>query len=254
MNDISPKYQMQIIAQLCDALINTFKSYDDIVIYLEKWIIEIDDYKSNFNIIYDKESHTIDVKQTVATIDGETLLKIAIDLGIATPDFIPSIPMFKNELKSSYNTVAQIFEKAYKNVEKDPSLSIGLANSALESIIKEILNDKRVVIKYNDKETLKKQTDTICKAFCKDFGNKCPSEIKPIISSLINLSHAIEDLRSDKTILHGKTDDSIIVEDPIFAQLIINAVTTVGLFFLNFYKEKYPLTQLNSSDVDSLPF
>ncbi len=52
MNDISPKYQMQIIAQLCDALINTFKSYDDIVIYLEKWIIEIDDYKSNFNIIF----------------------------------------------------------------------------------------------------------------------------------------------------------------------------------------------------------
>ena len=85
----------------------------------------------------------IDLKKTLHQIDGETLLKIAIDLGLDTPDFIPSIPMFKNELKSSFETAAQTFEKAYCNVEKDPSLAIGLANSALESIIKAILKDKR---------------------------------------------------------------------------------------------------------------
>ena len=63
---------------------------------------------------------------------------MAIDLGVETPDFIPSIPVFKNELKSDFETASQTFEKAYKNVEEDPSLAIGLANSALESIIKPV--------------------------------------------------------------------------------------------------------------------
>jgi len=48
-----------------------------------------------------------------------------------------------------------------------------------------------------------------------------PSEIKPIISSLISLSQAIEDLRSDKTIFHGKTDDSSIVADSIYSKLVV---------------------------------
>ena len=60
---------------------------------------------------------------------------MAIDLGVETPDFIPSIPVLKNELKSDFETASQTFEKAYKNVEEDPSLAIGLANSALESKI-----------------------------------------------------------------------------------------------------------------------
>ena len=247
---------MQIIAQLNDVLFDIYKSYDDVETYIEKWRIEYDDYgNSNFYIIYkDEERRKIDVKKTLAKIGGETILKMAIDLGIATPDFIPSIPTFKNELKSSYNTASQTFEKAYQNLEKDPSLSIGLANSALESIIKEILNDKRVIIDYNNKETLRKLTETICKAFRKDVDNECPSEIKPIVSSLITLSQAIEDLRSDKTILHGKTDDSSIVTDSIYSKLIVNAVTTVGLFFLDFYKSKYPAIKTISSDVDELPF
>lgn len=62
------------------------------------------------------------MKKTLHQIDGETLLKIAIDLGLDTPDFIPSIPMFKNELKSSFETAAQTFEKAYCNVEKTLAL------------------------------------------------------------------------------------------------------------------------------------
>lgn len=90
---------------------------------------------------------------------------MAIDLGIETPDFIPSIPTFKNELKSSYATAAQTFDKAYRNVEKDPNLAIGLANSALESIIKEILKDKRLEVPYNDRDTLSKLIKISVKLF-----------------------------------------------------------------------------------------
>lgn len=90
---------------------------------------------------------------------------MAIDLGVETPDFIPSIPTFKNELKSSYETAAQTFDKAFCNVEKDPNLAVGLANSALESIIKEISKDKRLQVVYNDKDTLSKLIKTSVKHF-----------------------------------------------------------------------------------------
>ena len=123
------------------------------------------------------------MKKTLHQIDGETLLKIAIDLGLDTPDFIPSNPMFKNELKSSFETAAQTFEKAYCNVEKDPSLAIGLANSALESIIKAILKDKRVSIQYNNRDTLSTLIKNIFKSFniYKDLSS--PKEIRSIASS-----------------------------------------------------------------------
>ena len=66
-------------------------------------------------------------------------LKVAIDMGIETPDYIPSIPTFRNKIKENYKNASETFEKAFREVEKDPSLAIGLANSVLESIIKDIL-------------------------------------------------------------------------------------------------------------------
>ena len=144
---ISPKYQMNLIQNINDKLFELYKGYEDVSRYMSKWIEYYDSFENqNFHIRYkDNEQKKIDVKETLHSIDGETLLKIAIDLGVETPDFIPSIPVFKNELKSDFETASQTFEKAYKNVEDDPSLAIGLANSALECIIKEILSDDRVL-------------------------------------------------------------------------------------------------------------
>lgn len=182
---------------------------------------------------------------------------MAIDLGLETPDFIPSISTFKNELKSSYETAAQTFDKAFCNVEKEPNLAVGLANSALESIIKEISKDKRLQVVYNDKDTLSKLIKNICKAFRFNNDTSLPQEVQTIAKSLIACSCAIEDLRSTKMEMHGKTQDDIIIEDPLCAYFIVNAVSTVGLFLLNYYKEKYPPV-INSSlsvfDPNDLPF
>ncbi len=190
-------------------------------------------------------------------MDGELLLRIAIDLGIETPDFIPSIPTFKNELKSSYETASQTFEKAYNNVETDPDLAIALSYSALESVCKEILNDPRVEIPYDKTMTLSKLINAICKGF-KIIDTNLPVELKTIGSSLINIAKAIEDLRSDKTKAHGKTDSDYRVQDSLYTKFVVNSVASIGLFLLNFYKEKYPVQiaqpQNNWMDSNELPF
>ncbi|WCF98094.1 abortive infection family protein [Porphyromonas gingivalis] len=257
---ISPKYQMDIVQKISTCLFEQFRSYENVETYLSKWHQEErgwNNFWENFQFYYrDEAKKKIDAAKTLHNIDGETLLKIAIDLGIETPDYIPSIPTFKNELMSSYETASLTFEKAFRNVEIDPSLAIGLANSALESIIKEILKDSRINVTWSEKETLTKLIGNICKAFGLQSNGNFPKEIKTLASSLINAGKAIEDLRSDKTEFHGKTDGDLMIEDAVYAYFVVNATTTVGLFLLNFYKSNYPPVNnmpMAISD-DGLPF
>ena len=256
--EISPRYQMSIVQNINDRLFELYKSYEDVANYLDKWHIVYDCYgdNENFYLFYkDEERKKLDVKKTLHHIDGEILLKIAIDLGVETPDYIPSIPIFKNELKSSYETASQTFEKAFKNVEEDPSLAIGLANSALESVIKEILKDDRIDVVWNEKDTLSNLVKSICKAFKLTTDSEMPNEIKTISSSLLNACKAIDDLRSDKTIFHGKMDSNYVVAEPLYAYFIVNAVSTIGLFLLNFYKLRFPKTVESVFwDINDLPF
>ena len=249
---------MSIVQNINDRLFEFYKSYEDVANYLDKWHIVYDCYGDNENFYFfykDEERKKLDVKKTLHHIDGETLLKIAIDLGVETPDYIPSIPVFKNELKSSYETASQTFEKAFKNVEEDPSLAVGLANSSLESIIKEILKDDRIDVEWNEKDTLSNLIKSICKAFKLTTDSEMPNEIKTISSSLLNACKAIDDLRSDKTIFHGKMDSNYVLTEPLYVYFIVNAVSTVGLFLLNFYKLRFPqIVKPVIEDIDDLPF
>ncbi len=261
MNDlISPKYQMKLVQDVEEALWSLFSSskYKNVRFYIEKWHIHKDDYNyndyyENFTI-YETKDKNIDLKRTLHSMDGEILLKIAIDLGIDTPDFIPSIPTFKNELKANYTTAHKTFMKSFKQIETDPSVSIGLANSALESIIKEILKDKRLNIELKGHETLYDLTKAILKAFAIYPEPNMPKEIRTIGSSLLAINKSIEDLRSDKTLFHGKTDEDYIVSDSLYAYFIINNIASVGLFLNSFYKKKFPKIEQIRNEEDPLPF
>lgn len=249
---ISPKYQMEIVNKINDKLFELYRSYNEVDYYIQKWheIYNCFGDNENFHIYYN--DNKINVKETLHSMEGDILLKIAIDLGLETPDFIPCIPQYKNELKSSYETASGTFEKAYKNVESDPDLAIGLANSALESVIKEVLKDERLNIQHPfDKSTLTKLVEQICKSFM-DSDEEFAIENKSLTSSLINAARAIEDIRSRKTNFHGKTDGDYVISDSIYASLIINASATIGIFFLNYYKKHFPPIQNN--EIDDLPF
>jgi hypothetical protein len=247
---ISPKYQMKLIEDVENALWNMFTTskYYNVEKYLEKWQVFEDRWTETgfhigwtpqFEIKKQKDGVSIDLKSTLHLIDGETLLKIAIELGVDTPDFIPSIPTFKNVLKTEHQTAYDIFVKAYKQIETDPSLAVGLANSALESIIKEILKDERIASKVTGGETLYKLTLIILKVF--NLTNEhLPKEIKTIGSSLLAINQAIEKLRSEKTNFHGKTSDDYLINDTIYTFFIVNTVATVGLFLNSYYKTKFP--------------
>lgn len=241
MNElISPKYQMKLAADVEKAVWDEFSSYKNVKNYIEKWH-EYDGQNfnyENFRII-ENEKGKIDLNGTIHSMPGDILLKVAIDLGVDTPDFIPSVPTFKNEIKSEYKTAYDTFTKAYKLIESDPSTAIGLANSALESIIKEILRDDRINSKIKGTETLYQLSSVLLKEF-NFVSTENPKEIKTIGNSLLTANQAIERLRSEKTNFHGKTSKDFLIEDTIYAYFIVNSVATVGLFLNKFYKTKYP--------------
>lgn len=244
--ELSPKYITDLAKKVADAIWSEFKSYDMVKFYISKW--QEWDYNmsfgkyANFEIV--ETERGIDLISTLMDMSDELLIKIAIDLGIDTPNFIPCVPTFRNALKEEHLTTSEIFEKAYKLVYEDPSMAISLANSALESLVKEILNDERINVKYENGHTLKKLINLICKAFMERNGD-LPQEMRTICSSLVSIGGTIEDLRSTKTIAHGKTATDYVVSNPLYAELIVNSVASVGLFLQNYYKQNYP---------DDMPF
>ena len=259
MNDlISPKYQMKLVKDVHDAIWAEYKSYKEVLLYIEKWHVVESDWNNtweNFNI-QTKPNKEIDLLATLHSIEGDLLLKIAIDMGVDTPDFIPSIPTFRNTIKSEYITASGTFEKAFKQIETHPDIAIGLANSALESIIKEIFKDDRIQTKPKDTKTLYDLTGDLLKEFQLYPGSDVPQEIKMIGSSLLAVNQGIEKLRSEKTNMHGKTNDDYVVEDSIYAYFVVNSVATVGLFLNSYYKNKFPPKKVESPVLggSDLPF
>ena len=237
-NIISPKYHMELIKKVVNALWYEYNSYVDVSFYIQKWQCFDEVGYENF-IIYNKnDKDEIDLEKTLHNMNVDILLKIAIDMGIETPDFIPSIPTFKNVIKEEYSNAAETFNKAFKQIESDPDIAIGLANSALESIIKEILKDDRIKTKFNNSDTLYTLTQDILKEFKLFPDSEIPEEINQIGSGLLKVCQGIEKIRSQKTNLHGKMDDDYVVDDSLYAYFIINSVATIGLFLQSYYKKK----------------
>ena len=233
MEIISPKYRVSLIQSIKKVLWNSYSSLAQVYEYMTGWQ-HYKDFKIEF------ERNNIAIEPTLNNLDAETLIKIAIDLGIDTPDFIPSIPTFRNIIKVEYATASITFESAYKKIETEPEIAIGLANSALESIIKEILKDSRITTQWKENDTLYKLTKSLLKEFKLHEVNDMPEEIKTIGSSLAAIAQSIEKLRCDKTYFHGKTNDDYVISDPMYAYFIVNSICTVGMFIRTFYKKHYP--------------
>jgi len=238
MNElISPKYQMELVSNIEKAIWEEYQSYNQVRNYIIKWY-DGDINWENFRI-FEKKDGNFDLNRTLHSMPGEYILKIAIDLGIETPDFIPSVPTFKNMIKANYKTAYDTFSKAFKQIETDPNIAIGLSNSALESIIKEILKDERINYKLKGTETLYKLAQLILKEF-NILNNEHPIEIKTIGSSLLAICQSIEKLRSNKTFFHGKTENDYLINDSVYTYFIVNAISTIGLYLNSYYLKNFP--------------
>lgn len=254
---VSPKYLVKLVDEINDVIWKEIWWYKKVLFYIKRWHQTNEEYnmnyRENFPIKYQNDSENIDLLATINEMPNDIILKIAIDLWIETPDFLPSIPTFRNNLKENYKTSFQSFEKAFKQVEENPDMAVWLANSTLESIIKHILEDDNISINLDKKKTLYKLTEDILKEFSMFPSKEAMSEIKLIWSSLLNASKHIEELRSNKTLSHWKIWEDYIVNDSLYAYFIINSVSTIWMFLISFYNKKYnKIIESNNDNIDEI--
>ena len=124
--------------------------------YISRWHIIYDDMNpynicENFTIHHKEDDESkIDLNRTINGIDGETLLKIAYDIGVDVPGYLPVVPeKFKVTLRQANKQAYETFKKSVSNIYSNPSDSVLYAASTLESLIKTILSDPKV--KYDKK-------------------------------------------------------------------------------------------------------
>ena len=251
----SPKFMLELIVRVDQALWDEFKTYKDVEAYMDRWYETDGNFWSNFDIIRQEDNKNIDLKKTLHEIkDDELLFKIAIDMGLEIPGLVYSIPEIKGILAEDYKTAATTFENALRKVYEEPATSICAANSALESIIKHICADDSIKT-CNPRATLFELTNHILKEFRFYPTNEIEAEIRNIASGLLKVAQNIEAMRSKYAdTSHGKTADDYIVDDPLYAMYVVNAVTTIGLFLLNFYEKKYLPQKKELEDVNEIPF
>lgn len=274
--NLSPKYVLDIINKISDKLFEIYQTYKRVEQYLIRWqkIIdfEYDEYEKypvyNFNLIYkDKDRTQIAVIETLNHAPDELVMQIAIDLDIEVSGIIYSIAKIEGLDKNNYKNARIILDDAIKRVYEKPNEAIGLANSALESIIKHILEEGKIDINYNKNDTLYQLSQKILKGFGYFPSKDTKNEICKIGSSFLTIVQTIESLRSEKTNFHGKDSSQYVINDPLYACFIVNSVATLGHFLMSFYEKKFVnemevLTDSNSNqiedfgeyDYDDLPF
>ena len=218
-----------------------YTSYRNVKLFLVSAVVEGGwNEPDSFQVFYqDKEQNKVDVEKTVLYMSPYETVKMAIDLGIDTPGFLPAIPKFKNILKDENQTAFQNFERAVKNVYENPDQAVSLAASTLEGAIKTILSDESFTMPKGKNPSLTKLVSTIVKEFGFDDKTKCPQELITIARQLRGLGQAIDDLRSDKSTAHGKKHDEYVVDEPLWAGFIVNTSATLGLFLWEYYEKKY---------------
>ena len=259
--DISPKYLMELISEVEKKLLSMWEEskYKNVHYYILKWHEEYEDFNQgeNFHIYYQNDN--IDLNTTLHRMPGDILMKIAIDLGINTPGYLPSIPLFKNDLKNLNKNAYSAYENAFKALHENPDEAVSLANSVLESILKTILIEIGV-----DKEEIQRLNHIkLMQKVLKEYKflhseSSDITEVRDIASALMNIANNIEDLRSAKTKAHGRAADDYLVDDPLWAVFTINVVTTLGLFLNDYKNKKYKSVEdtekTESVEYNALPF
>lgn len=248
-NLLSHSYVMDLIDKISDTLFKKYTTYKKVERYIKRWqkVVSYEQYGYNepepvynfYPIYKDDNRDKVDVENTLNQLNDEMIIQMAIDLKIEVTGVIYSIAKIEGLNKSDYQQAKAIFEDAIKRVYDKPDEAIGYANSALESIIKHILEQGKLNVDYNKKDTLYTLTQKVLKGLDYFPSKDVEEKIRQIGSSLLNISQSIELLRSEKTKFHGKDSTQYIIDDPLYACFIVNSVATLGNFLISYYEKKY---------------
>lgn len=227
-NSISPRYTVELAGKVEERLWNLFQGYDKTCDYIEKWF-DTEGLAPTIEPVYDFDG-SLNVSRSLKVLPNASLIRMAMDLDIATPGFLPSIPLLRNILKEENPVALQTFDRAVKLSLEHPDEAVALACSSFEGLMKSVNRDL-------DVPTDRLVTGKLAKATLENLGlhvkTDLPVEVKTLTSSLIGACNAIFDLRTKST-AHGQSGDAatLVIDDPLWAIFAVNAISTIGTMML----------------------
>lgn len=266
---------LTLIGKVESALFETFprSKYKNVENYLHRWAKdEYDNFgnlvSGNFELCY-ADNH-IDANRTLNEMPEEFVLRIAADLGVETPSILPGVVTeFKNILPPINRPASQAFQEAIKEIYESPHDAVLHATSALDGIVKSIMAHPDFEdVRPKNGEGLSKQVGSIVKKIKQSYSEECPKEVTALVSGLNSVGGCMDNLRSRKTLAHCSAKEDFLLDDPIYASLVINAVATIGTFLYDFFNKRLKLgvdlsTETNlvsesndesESDLSQIPF
>ena len=145
-----------------------------------------------------------------------------------------------------YKNVHKTFEEAYKKLESEPDISISLTCAALEHLIRELCNDTNPCAKG---DALCDLVSHILKEYEYFPSKELNANIRNVGSGILKIAQNAETIRSQYTKdAHGSLDPKYMQDQPLYAKLIFNSLTTIGLFFIGLKKVR------NDQQNDDIPF
>jgi hypothetical protein len=235
---ISPRFMVNLKKKIIDKINAEFKYQALQADFLNRFGI-----KSSWDTHYNKHK-VLNLFNSLSKAEDSILFQMAVDLGLEVPGLIYSVAEIRDILGTGYTKAHSMFENAYKKVMDEPSQSVILANSALESILKE-LSDEGLIEPCRTGDSLKELTNHVITQLDLSPSKMANTNMKKIVSKLLKIAEAIQNLRSEHTEAHGKNKDSYLIDNPMYSQLVLNAVTTVGLFLHQYHQAKANINNEN---------
>jgi hypothetical protein len=203
---------------------------------------DINVYLGGFGIDNDgttmAQSKWVYSKELLSDVEDQIVTQIAIDLGLELPHtgFSGSIQLQNLLDGTAYNHAQIDFKQALQDVDTRPENAIGLASTTLESICKAILDSFEE--SYPKDESLQSLQKAVFGKLQLSPDSQADEDIKRILGGLINVGAGIGTLRTKYSSFHGKGKKQYRLGKR-HARLAINSLTTIGLFLLETYQERF---------------
>lgn len=183
------------------------------------------------------------VEGLLADVSDNVVCRIARELDIEVPS---STAQTAHDLQS-YLEVGGLpaarddFERAMETVDSDPAQAIASSSSTLESICKEILDC------FGESYPRDESLQPLLKAVFTQMGlspdSHADPEIKRILGGLLSAAVGIGVLRTKFSSAHGRgrTQHNARLA-PRHARMAVHATSTIGLFLIETYAERFAQT------------
>lgn len=259
---ISPLFKMKLLKQIEETLwsIASDSKYKWVESYMYQWNPCDYDWNGNcindgkFEIYKQEGKDTIDLNKTLFRIkDIDLVIQIALDLNIPIPHFIPAVQMIEVRLDDfNYSKVRTQFQNTCKDVFDNPSNSVTLAYTTLESLIEHIAEGKNISLTG----TLPKKVGIVLNS----MSEEVEQELIPFVRTLTNLTTQLEDLRSNKATGHGTKSTIKLIDNIEVATFIVNATASIGLLLIDIVskqdssKQDILISDESEIDFEEIPF